>query len=99
MSGQDRTPPIPVAQLVQFDAICDRFERQWREGAPAEIEDLLSGISEPGRSELARQLLEVEFERRLADHHSLQSEQYEARFPGLRDWIHRRPLPLKRRRI
>ena len=67
MIPNDAKGAFSIAQLREFDVICDRFERAWKAGGRPSIEEFLAGVTEPSRAELGRQLLEVEIEQRLAE--------------------------------
>jgi serine/threonine protein kinase len=90
MIPNDAIGALSVAQLREFDVICDRFERAWKTGERPTIEEFMSGVSEPNRAELCRQLLEVEFEQRLARDEIPLVAEYGDRFPTLLRWLEQR---------
>ena len=65
----------------QIDQICDDFEAAWQKGNRIRIETCLKLVNEGARSELLRELLEIELETRKMAGESLQMESYLSRFP------------------
>jgi serine/threonine protein kinase len=90
MMLDDEIVVFSVSQLREFDVICDRFERAWKAGGRPSIEEFLAGATEASRAELARQLLDVEIEQRLARDEIPQVAEYDDRFPTLAQWLERR---------
>jgi hypothetical protein len=52
------TPDKDLAYLI--DAICDRFEADWRNGRPSRIDDYLAGVVREGRAALRAELEALE---------------------------------------
>jgi serine/threonine protein kinase/tetratricopeptide (TPR) repeat protein len=76
-----RDNALSPTQFIEINRICDRFEAAWRAGPRPAIEEFLGVAGEPVRSELLRELLATEIERRrLAGEHPRLAE-YHARFP------------------
>jgi hypothetical protein len=78
---------LPLALERQVDAVCARFEADWKSAANAglrpRIEEYLGDVPEPARAVLVRELggLEVYYRRRAGE--ACSPAEYEARFPGL----------------
>jgi tetratricopeptide (TPR) repeat protein/tRNA A-37 threonylcarbamoyl transferase component Bud32 len=73
---------VSPALLFEINRICDRFELAWWAGGRPIIEDHLGAVAADARSELLRELLAIELERRQgAGEHPSVSE-YHRRFPG-----------------
>src|SRR5215510_3301061 len=90
MSGtppSGETPPLTVIKLI--DAICDRFEAEWKAGCRPRAEDYLAEISESARSYLLWQLLRVDLCYRRVTREAPTSEEYEQRFPQYTDLVRR----------
>ena len=83
-------PADEVNALRQFDAICDSFERQWRTGEKPRMADFLERVTQSHRNELAMQLLDVEWEARIARGESPRIEEFVHEYPTLADWIPQR---------
>lgn len=83
-------PADEVDALRQFDAICDSFERQWRTGEKPRIADFLERVPQSQRNELAMQLLDVEWEARIARGECPRIEEAVHEYPALADWIPQR---------
>jgi hypothetical protein len=80
-----REEALPLALERQVDAVCARFEADWKNAADAglrpRIEDYLEDTPEPARAVLVRELGRLEvYYRRLAGEACSPAE-YEARFP------------------
>jgi tRNA A-37 threonylcarbamoyl transferase component Bud32 len=58
-SPLDRTSP-PLAVTEQIDAVCDRFEAQWKAGSEPRLADYLTDVPVEARPELLRELLRLE---------------------------------------
>ena len=41
---------LPDAELQKIDAICDRFEADWKAGKQPKVDDYLGNVVEPARS-------------------------------------------------
>jgi tetratricopeptide (TPR) repeat protein/tRNA A-37 threonylcarbamoyl transferase component Bud32 len=79
-SGNESLAPS-LARRV--DALCNRFERAWKEGRPPVIEDYLAEAPEPERAALLREMLPLEAEYRRRHGEEPRPEDYRARFPAL----------------
>ncbi len=55
---------LPAADLQQIDAICDRFEADWRAGRRPDLASYLSEAPPGGKAALFRELLNLELEYR-----------------------------------
>ena len=76
---------LPIAELHQFDALCDRFERAIAANPDARIEPFIAGLSEPQQHLLVRELLSLEIEHRQAAGASPDPDEYVLRFPQWAD--------------
>jgi eukaryotic-like serine/threonine-protein kinase len=80
---ESQYPVSPRARWV--DAICDRFEVEWRDGRRPRIEDNLSAVNgdedRPVRTELLRELLLLEIELAREGGETPSPALYNARFP------------------
>src|SRR4051812_32772101 len=80
------TPPCndewPLSLAQRVNAVCDRFEQACRTGRPR-VEDYLDEEEEPGRAELARELILLEVHYRRRDGADCRPEDYQTRFPAL----------------
>jgi tetratricopeptide (TPR) repeat protein/predicted Ser/Thr protein kinase len=57
---------LPAADLERVIAVCERFERAWKEGRAPRVEDLQDELPEPLRPRLVRELRALECELRQA---------------------------------
>jgi serine/threonine protein kinase/tetratricopeptide (TPR) repeat protein len=64
----------------RIDSVCDRFEAAWRRGERPDLLSFLSGIAEPVRSQLFRELLALELELRRGDGERLDPRSYRDRY-------------------
>jgi hypothetical protein len=71
--------PLDLAR--QVDALCDRFEAEWRAGRRPRLEDFLAPLPGSLRAPFLRGLLAVEIELRGARGESACPDEYRARFP------------------
>jgi serine/threonine protein kinase/formylglycine-generating enzyme required for sulfatase activity len=71
----DRSPDRVV------DAVCDRFEADWRAGRSPRIEDLVDQVPEPFQDLLLRELIVLDVELRREQGEWPSVEEYQARFP------------------
>ena len=76
---------LPIAELHQFDALCDRFERAIAEDANARIEPFIAELPQQQQYVLVRELLPLEIEHRHAAGASLMPEEFALRFPQWAD--------------
>jgi len=72
---------LPLSDLKQIDAACDRFETAWRAGQRADPALFLPGVSGPARVRLLRELLLIELESRRRSGERPDAAEYAARFP------------------
>jgi hypothetical protein len=73
--------------LARIVASCSRFEAEWKEGRPRRIEDDLSAADERIRSQLFRDLLQLEFELSYRTGRPASLDAYLARFPDRADTV------------
>jgi serine/threonine protein kinase/tetratricopeptide (TPR) repeat protein len=66
----------------RVDAVCQRFEAEWRAEREPRIEDFLSEADQPQRAALFRELLALECELRPDCGERLDPREYRTRFPG-----------------
>jgi eukaryotic-like serine/threonine-protein kinase len=71
-----------LGRLERIQAVCDRFESDWRAGGRPRLEDRLVGVAGPERAALVRELLAVELHWRRRAGERPGAEDYLARFPG-----------------
>jgi len=72
---------LPVASLRAIDAVCSRFEQQWRAGAAPRMEDYCAQLTGPEFPVLFRELLVLELEYRQRRGEAPALEQYVKRLP------------------
>jgi tetratricopeptide (TPR) repeat protein len=87
LAGADSGSGLPLASLLQIDAICDRFEAAWRTGGPPELSSFLDEAEGPVRARLFDGLLTIELESRLGRGEAPDVPSYDDRFPEYRDVI------------
>lgn len=76
--------PLPIAEQQAIDAICDRFEREWRDGNSPRLIDFLGDLAGPSRDFLLRELTAIELSYGHAKSgDALNVEQVIARYPEL----------------
>lgn len=78
MSAADTS--LSIAQRI--DAICDRFESQWRAGKTPRIEDHLTAIPDTAHDDILRALIPVEIELLGEEGRRLAEADYHLRFPA-----------------
>lgn len=83
----DRSPKLSLAE--QVDALCDRYEQEFRAGRKPRIELLLSGMHQSIRTACLKGLLELDLELRKAAGETPRLSDYEVRFADDRELIHR----------
>jgi hypothetical protein len=76
--GQRR---VPLRNLKQIDAACDRFEAAWRSGERPDLGAFLAAIPEPARARLFSELLPLDLESRHQRGERPDAADYRARFP------------------
>jgi serine/threonine-protein kinase len=74
---------LPASDLQQIDAVCDRFESEWRAGRCPDLACYVSEAPPGGRASLLRDLLNVDVEYRLRRGEQPDPQWYGARFPEL----------------
>jgi tetratricopeptide (TPR) repeat protein len=77
-SGAGENPPL--ADLLQIDSACDRFEAAWRAGERPELELYLAEVSQAARPRLLRELLILELEYQRNGETQPDPAEYRARF-------------------
>ena len=73
---------LPPTQAWRVDAVCQRFEAEWRAEREPRIEDFLPQADQPQRAALFRELLALELELRPDRGERLDPREYRTRFPG-----------------
>ena len=73
---------LPPTQAWHVDAVCQRFEAEWRAEREPRIEDFLPQADQPQRAALFRELLALELELRPDRGERLDPREYCTRFPG-----------------
>jgi serine/threonine-protein kinase len=74
---------LPVTMAQRVDAVCNRFEKAWKEGRRPAIEDFLADTPEPERTALLRELVPLDADYRRRHGEEPQPHDYHARFPTL----------------
>ncbi len=72
---------LPLDDLKQIDAVCDRFERSLQAGERPDLISFLAELSGPARARLLRELLVIEVEARCANGEHPNVAEYAAQFP------------------
>jgi serine/threonine protein kinase len=73
---------LPPTQACRVDAVCQRFEAEWRAGTEPRLEDFLSQAAPPQQAALFRELLALELELRRGGSERPDPGEYRKRFPG-----------------
>jgi serine/threonine protein kinase len=73
---------LPPTQARRVDAVCRRFEAEWRAGRDPRIEDSLAEVPEIERPVLLRELLALELELRCGRGEWPQLQEYRGRLPA-----------------
>jgi hypothetical protein len=76
---------LPIAELYQFDALCDRFERAIASDSNTRIEPFIVDLSPQQQRLLVRELLSLEIEHRHAVGASPDPDEFALRFPEWAD--------------
>ncbi|MGD0283963.1 MAG: serine/threonine-protein kinase, partial [Dissulfurispiraceae bacterium] len=76
MSELSGKPSLTPEVFEQVDAICQAFETQWQSGKRPAVSEFVSGIEEPVRSVLLRELLLLDIEYRQKTGEQPQAEDY-----------------------
>jgi hypothetical protein len=79
--GGTRPEPLSFEALERMDAICTDFEKLWRAGQPARLEDFLARGRPEFRAALFEELLHLELDYRRKRGEAMESEEYRSRFP------------------
>ncbi len=85
--GTLNDPPLPVADFIQIDAVCDRFEAACRAGESPDLAEYLSQVSSAARLPLFRNLLSLDLEYRRDRGEQGDQQSYQERFPELADVV------------
>ncbi len=75
------------ADLDRIDLVCDRFQESLQSGPPPRIEEFVSDASADARSELIRELVDMEVHFRKQRGESPTAEEYLGRFPECADGL------------
>src|ERR1700733_6297807 len=75
---------LPVTDLQQIDAICDRFEAAWSKGQTPDLASFLAEAPASSAASLFGDLLHIELEYRTARGEHLDARSYHERFPAFR---------------
>ncbi len=83
--SKDQGPRTNLADFIQIDAACDRFEAAYQAGESPDLAAYLAEVPAGARVPLFRNLLslDIEYRRRRGEHPDLKS--YRERFPDLAD--------------
>ncbi len=65
-----------------MDSMCDAFEDRWKSGERPEIAEFLDRVDGPERSELLRELIQIELWWRRNETPAPNQKEYQTRFPG-----------------
>jgi serine/threonine-protein kinase len=76
----DGGPPLPQRPLSEIAEVRERFTEAWNQGEQPSIEDFLGEVAEWARSQLLRELLLIELERRCKRGDRPLLDTYEGRF-------------------
>ncbi|MGE0758104.1 MAG: serine/threonine-protein kinase, partial [Pirellulaceae bacterium] len=90
MNATRRPDPVDVGDLRRFDALCDQFEQAWKRGARPVVADYLADVEATKRAVLVRQLLDVEFQERIARGEMPRADEYAGEDAELSAWIRAR---------
>ena len=72
---------LPLADLLEIDAACDRFEAAWRSGQRPELALYLADVSGASRPKMLRELLILELDYQFKLGVPLDPIEYRARYP------------------
>ncbi len=88
-------PTLPVAEFMQIDAACDRFEAAYHAGERPDLEAYLAVVPAGAKAALFRNLLSLDLEYRQRAGERPDLEAYREQFPDLADIVesvfHSRP--------
>ncbi len=79
-----RWPRLPVPDLQQIDAICDRFEAAWSIGQTPDLASFLAEAPASAHAPLFSDLLHIELEYRTRRGEQPDAQSYDERFPAFR---------------
>ncbi len=82
MSGGQRKL-LTQQQIEQVQAICNRYERAWRQGQSTSIEAAAAGVESVVRPVLLQQLVELDIQRRVARGETIDLNVFLTRWPDL----------------
>jgi hypothetical protein len=80
-------PDLPLEILERIDAVCARFEADWRAGQVPRLADFLVGLDGAERRLLFRELLHIDAELRKARGLALPWDCYSREFAEYRDLL------------
>lgn len=75
-------PSLSLSEAEQIDAVCVRFEEDWKAGQIPRLEQFLVGVADHEQEELLRELLRLEVEYRICRGERPVAEEYVRRFRG-----------------
>ena len=78
---------LPIAELQQLDALCDRFERAVAQDSATRIEAFISELPESQQRLVVRELMRLEIEGRRAVGQLVEPAEYVQRFPQWADEV------------
>lgn len=76
---------LPIAELRQLDAVCDRFEQALSHDPNTRIESFVAELSAPQQRLVVRELVQLEIEHRQAHGQQSVADEYAERFPAWAD--------------
>ncbi len=76
---------LPIAELQQLDALCDRFEQAIAQDADTRIEPFVFDLSESQQRLVVHELMRLDIEGRHARGELVAPEEYAERFPQWAD--------------
>lgn len=81
MTSLEQTPDPGESVSRQRDEICDRFEAEWKSGAPPRIEEYAEQLPSDTDGTLLQELLKLDIRYRLQRGQSPTADEYTKRFP------------------
>jgi hypothetical protein len=88
MTSPPDASELPLEVLERLDEVCARFEAAWQGGQEPALADYLTGVGEPERRLLFRELLHADAELRRARGLPFPEASYRERFPEYGDLLH-----------
>ncbi len=82
---KDRLLPLELSRLRSVNAVCERFEDEWRKGRQPNIESFLGEAADVERSVLLGELIALEIELRRERGETPRQAEYRLRFPERED--------------